>query len=155
MELFEKDKIYSFLLENSHKSESGCRLWDGSRIWNNRSKRYTYGQLHVGYRMYMVHRLMAHCKLEFDLGSKLQVCHSCDVENCIEETHLFIGSGKDNMRDAANKGRIRNGYSSVTHCKSGHPLSGDNLYTTPSGYRDCKTCRRDAYTRYKAKKNGK
>lgn len=27
-----------------------------------------------------------------------------------------------------------------THCKRGHPLSGDNLYTSPQGQRRCKTC---------------
>lgn len=30
-----------------------------------------------------------------------------------------------------------------THCKYGHPLSGDNLYVEPKrGFRECRTCRR-------------
>ena len=28
-----------------------------------------------------------------------------------------------------------------THCKHGHPLSGDNLYLSPKGSRGCKKCR--------------
>lgn len=37
-----------------------------------------------------------------------------------------------------------------THCKRGHPLSGDNLYTSPkTGYRSCITCRRDRLRRYR------
>lgn len=31
-----------------------------------------------------------------------------------------------------------------THCIRGHEFSGDNLYVTPKGNRQCKTCRRDA-----------
>ena len=33
-----------------------------------------------------------------------------------------------------------NGKEKQTHCKRGHPLSGDNLYTSKDGYRHCKTC---------------
>ncbi|MDP2883251.1 MAG: hypothetical protein Q8N89_16930 [Azonexus sp.] len=41
-----------------------------------------------------------------------------------------------------------------THCKHGHPLSGDNLLIRHDGYRECKQCRsagsRAAYERRKA-----
>lgn len=39
-------------------------------------------------------------------GSAVFVCHHCDRNNCIEDSHAFLGSAQDNMRDAANKGRI-------------------------------------------------
>jgi hypothetical protein len=29
-----------------------------------------------------------------------------------------------------------------THCRAGHPLSGENLYQTPRGFRQCRTCKR-------------
>lgn len=29
-----------------------------------------------------------------------------------------------------------------THCRSGHPLTGENLYVTPDGKRKCKECQR-------------
>lgn len=46
-----------------------------------------------------------------------------------------------------------------THCKRGHPLSGDNLYITASGKRQCKDCARrwqkEFQTRRKTDRIGK
>jgi hypothetical protein len=36
----------------------------------------------------------------------LCVCHTCDVRNCGEETHLFLGTNKDNVDDKMRKGRL-------------------------------------------------
>lgn len=34
------------------------------------------------------------------------LCHKCDNTKCCNPNHLFIGTQKDNMADAARKGRI-------------------------------------------------
>lgn len=39
------------------------------------------------------------------IKSKLFVCHHCDVRNCVNPDHLFLGSNLDNVRDAVRKGR--------------------------------------------------
>jgi hypothetical protein len=78
------------------------------------------------------------------------VCHSSDPgcpggdaclhRRCVNPAHLEPVTITENIRrrDARNP---------RTHCKRGHPLSGDNLYlfTDSRGYtrRYCRTCRRD------------
>jgi len=44
------------------------------------------------------------------------------------------------MGEAAARGRFHN--QKKTHCKHGHPLSGENLYMQNGKYRVCLTCRR-------------
>ena len=40
---------------------------------------------------------------------------------------------------------------SLSHCKQGHPYSGENLYVTPDGRRICKECNREAKREYRSR----
>ena len=77
---------------------SGCWLWirgvDGGG----------YGHTNKGY----AHRL-AYERYVGPIPKGLLVCHKCDTIICINPDHLFLGTQKDNMADAARKGRLRNG----------------------------------------------
>lgn len=55
--------------------------------------------------------------------------------------NLTWGSPSENNFDVVKHGRHHN--ATKTHCNSGHPLSGPNLYVNPtSGSRQCRTCQR-------------
>jgi hypothetical protein len=53
---------------------------------------------------FAAHRL-SYVLYKGDFDSQLYVCHGCDVRNCINPDHLFLGTAKDNTSDMYDKGR--------------------------------------------------
>jgi hypothetical protein len=77
------------------------------------------------------------------------ICHKCDVRNCFNPDHLFMGDHSDNAQDMWDKGRhpppvkhFKNGNQNKTHCTAGHPYSGNNLRVNANGGRCCRLCER-------------
>ena len=91
----------------------------------------------------------------------LDVLHSCDNPICFNPSHLSAGSDKQNIAESIARGRrgtARKPYGKGhpaprdrTHCIRDHELSGDNLYVTPDGRRQCRACHHDAVRRFKPK----
>jgi hypothetical protein len=114
---------------------SGCWLWlrgtsnGGYPVANWRG------------RTYSVSHLALMC-IGVEVPEGHDACHTCDIPLCVNPAHLFVGTRRDNMQDAKAKGRLV-GYRKREFCKSGHPLTGDNVRIDPkNGKRSCRTCRR-------------
>jgi hypothetical protein len=115
---------------------------DDCWLWTGDVQTHGYGRIVVDGHEVKAHRFSWFLHQGSWPGPGLEVCHSCDVRNCVRPDHLFLGTKADNMRDASHKGRIRNQHSGRAVCLKGHVFSEENTYLTPDGRRQCKSCRR-------------
>ena len=109
-----------------------CWLWTGSLAGGG------YGQIvDDDQKRDMVHRVS--WRLHFGpIPDGLHACHKCDVRNCVNPEHLFLGTRKDNSQDMLAKGRHFS--QTKTHCPNGHVYEGENIYAAKDGSRMCRTC---------------
>lgn len=77
---------------------TGCLLWTGSTLPSG------YGQLRWNRKCERASRL-SYMLAYGPIPDGVFVCHKCDTPACIEPTHLFLGTQKDNAQDMAKKGR--------------------------------------------------
>ena len=83
------------------------------------------------------------------------ICHRCDNPPCVSPLHLFKGTAKDNVDDMMQKMRHPLAFEAIkTHCKRGHPLSGENLSINKfNGQRVCNICLDVSRKKWIAKQN--
>ena len=88
---------YRFWKRTDKKAAGGCWLWD-SRNKFGYGIFFAFGLNHQAHRIsFMMHK----GKIPND---KL-ICHKCDIRNCVNPAHLWLGSHSDNMHDMIMKGR--------------------------------------------------
>jgi len=83
---------------------SGCWLWTASRSGKG------YGQFTDGSRTDNTNRTTPAHRWFYEylhgpLAPGIFVCHSCDVRACVNPTHLWPGTQKDNLQDMERKDR--------------------------------------------------
>lgn len=64
-----------------------------------------YGHLYIDGKKYPAHRFSYEYHNKPINNPLLYACHRCDVRNCVNPDHIFLGTAKENNRDKLNKGR--------------------------------------------------
>lgn len=93
-----KDKTRFLNFIEINERFSGCWKWLGPK------NKGGYGFFKLIGKNYSAHRISYFFNYKLDPGPFL-VCHSCDNRSCVNPTHFFLGTHKDNAIDKTNKGR--------------------------------------------------
>ncbi len=124
-------------------SLNDCWLWAGY------VDSYGYGYLlpYIDKKLVNLkaHRVMYE-NLVAQIPEGLQIDHLCRVRHCVNPAHLEPVTPRENVMRGISHVALN---PSKTHCPKDHPLSGDNLYITPKGKRNCKSCRSSSHKAWK------
>lgn len=122
------------------------RFWDkvdkngpnGCWVWTACVGKDGYGRFGYDGNTQLAHRL-AYQAIIGEIPSDLQCDHICRNRACTNPDHIELVTAKVNTLRGVGISAVN---ARKTHCKRGHPLSGDNLYVMPRGKRQCRECHR-------------
>ena len=79
--------------------EGDCWLWTGSD-----NGKGGYGRMGIDGKAKSAHRISWELHNE-KIPEGMHVLHHCDVRNCVNPAHLYIGTHQDNVNDRIRRGR--------------------------------------------------
>jgi len=80
---------------------NNCWIWQGAK------HKQGYGNISYRGKPLLIHRV-SWVVYKGKISEGIKVCHICDVTSCCNPDHLFLGTQKDNMKDAVKKGKFEN-----------------------------------------------
>jgi len=119
-------------------SDTPCKIWTG----NLSSEGYPVVQRSG--KQFLLTRLILEEKQGYPIEPGYECCHHCDTPACYEAEHLWQGTRAQNIRDAANKGRLNTWGDTnrkKTHCPRGHEYTKENTGIDRAS-RYCRECKR-------------
>lgn len=117
-------------------NRANCWLWHGAKMKDG------YGNFKAAGRFVRAHRY-AYELLVGPIPEGLVLDHLCRVPLCVNPSHLEPVTRRENVLRGET---VAASNAAKTHCKKGHPLSGDNLYEHGHS-RHCRVCRLAALER--------
>lgn len=114
-----------------------CWEWQGYKNADG------YGKFQYCQKDYSVHNFMWEC-VYGPVPEGLELDHLCRNRACGNPIHLEAVTHLENIR----RGIYNNHHNSAkTHCPKGHEYSKENTYIAPNGFRQCRECRSQVYTK--------
>lgn len=126
---------------------STCWLWTASTGYGG------YGSFYDGSKHGPAHRY-AYIQFVGPIPEGMEVCHACDNKICVNPSHLYAATHRDNMRHAAAHGLMGQKQEALT-CRNGHPRTAENLipkWIQGVLYHTCRICRSARNKRTRKKK---
>lgn len=94
------ERRQAHLLASCRIDENGCWRWQKCLHGNG------YGKVGLGGGKTTGAHQASFRAFRGEIPEGLNVCHTCDVRDCINPDHLFLGTQSDNIKDAVAKGRM-------------------------------------------------
>ncbi|WP_411194457.1 HNH endonuclease signature motif containing protein [Rhodococcus erythropolis] len=129
-------------VEKTAPADNGCIVWTAGI-----ASQAGYGYFYAGRTSReQTGRVYAHrWAYEHYVGTipeGMEIDHLCRNRLCVNPKHLEAVTRDENYRRSLGNHR-------KSQCPAGHPYAGVNLYVTPSGGRQCRTCKKRASVKHR------